>query len=74
MTNPIATMASLIDQFCAVRRQYAQWIVLTNDCEGENQRAARHRADEIKADIATATALMKAGRAQAAHDFLARRR
>ena len=44
----IPTMLDLSRQLIAIRRQYSCWIVLTNDCEGDEQRAARRRADQIK--------------------------
>jgi hypothetical protein len=57
--NPTADM--LAAEFTKIRREYAQWIVLTNDLEGEEQCEARYRADHIKADITSAEGLVNTG-------------
>lgn len=68
------TAACLCGQFDAIRRQHAQWIILTNDLEGHAQREARARADQIKADIVSAEGLVKTGHVVEAYRFLVRRR
>jgi hypothetical protein len=67
-TNP--TAYEMISALAKIRRQYAHWIVLTNDLEGEEQREARCRADEIKADIVSAESLVKTGHSLEAYRFL----